>query len=154
VHVNYSIWGWVGASNNDPAQGLHTLKSGPGSVVWTEWATVVVRLVRCRQLDQPPANRLPQNISGKKQNILLIYLFKHCSFSALTLLVGWQEGHPVCKRLSSGVLAWLSGWSEVQTCVWPSGFYCHSTVSCSSKIQIWFYLSGIGSPGWSRTKGR
>jgi len=28
VHVNYSIWGWVGASNNDPAQGLHTLKSG------------------------------------------------------------------------------------------------------------------------------
>jgi len=29
VHVNYSIWGWVGASNNDPAQGLHTLKSGP-----------------------------------------------------------------------------------------------------------------------------
>ena len=29
MHVNYSIWGWVGASNNDPAQGLHTLKSGP-----------------------------------------------------------------------------------------------------------------------------
>jgi len=29
VHVNYSIWRWVGASNNDPAQGLHTLKSGP-----------------------------------------------------------------------------------------------------------------------------
>jgi len=29
VHVNYGIWGWVGASNN-PAQGLHTLKSGPG----------------------------------------------------------------------------------------------------------------------------
>jgi len=31
-----------------------------------------------------------------------------CSFSALTLLVGWQEGHPACKKLSSGVLAWLS----------------------------------------------
>jgi len=30
VHVNYSISGWVGASNNDPAQGLHTIKSGPG----------------------------------------------------------------------------------------------------------------------------
>jgi len=26
----------------------------------------------------------------------------------LTLLVGWQEGHPVCKELSGGVLAWLS----------------------------------------------
>jgi len=31
VHVNYSIRGWVGASNNDPAQGLHTLKSRPVS---------------------------------------------------------------------------------------------------------------------------
>jgi len=36
-------------------------------------------------------------------------------FSALTLLVGQQEGHPACKKLSGGVLAWLSVWSEVQT---------------------------------------
>ena len=43
-----------------------------------------------------------------------------CAFSALTLLVGWQEGHPACKKLSGGVLAWLSVWSEVQTCIWPS----------------------------------
>jgi len=42
------------------------------------------------------------------------------SFSALTLLVGRQEGHPVCKKLSSGVLVWLSVSSEVQTCIWPS----------------------------------
>jgi len=33
------------------------------------------------------------------------------AFSALTLLVGQQEGHPACKKLSAGVLAWLSGWS-------------------------------------------
>ena len=30
------------------------------------------------------------------------------AFSALTLLVGRQEGHPVCKKLSGGLLAWLS----------------------------------------------
>jgi len=41
-------------------------------------------------------------------------------FSALTLLVGRQEGHPACKKLIGGVLAWLSVWSEVQTCIWPS----------------------------------
>jgi len=35
--------------------------------------------------------------------------------SALTLLVGRQEGHPACKKLSGGVLVWLSLWSEVQT---------------------------------------
>jgi len=49
---------------------------------------------------------------------LLTYLF--CAFSALTLLVGRQEGHAACKKLSGGVLVWLSVWSEVQTCIWPS----------------------------------
>jgi len=42
------------------------------------------------------------------------------AFSALTLLVGrqeGQEGHPACKKLSGGVLAWLSVWSKVQTCI-------------------------------------
>jgi len=43
-----------------------------------------------------------------------------CAFSALTLLVGRQEGHPACKKLSGGVLAWLSVLSEVQTCIPPS----------------------------------
>jgi len=42
------------------------------------------------------------------------------AFSALTLLVGRQEGHPACKKLSSEVLARLSVWGEVQTCIWPS----------------------------------
>jgi len=30
------------------------------------------------------------------------------AFSALMLLVGRQEGHPACKKLSGEVLAWLS----------------------------------------------
>jgi len=42
------------------------------------------------------------------------------AFSALTLLVGRQEGHPACKKQSGGVLAWLSVWSEVQTYICPS----------------------------------
>jgi len=40
--------------------------------------------------------------------------------SALMLLVGQQEGNPACKKLSGGVLVWLSVWSEVQICIWPS----------------------------------
>jgi len=39
------------------------------------------------------------------------------ALSASTLLVGRQEGHPVCKKQSGGVLAWLSVWSKVQTCI-------------------------------------
>jgi len=54
--------------------------------------------------------------------MFLLFLIFHqfFAFSALTLLVGQQEGHPACKKLSGGVLAWLSVWSEVQTCTRPS----------------------------------
>jgi len=30
-----------------------------------------------------------------------------------------QEGHPACKKLSCGLLAWLFVWSDVQICIWP-----------------------------------
>jgi len=33
--------------------------------------------------------------------------FAVVAFSSLTLLVGRQEGHPACKKMSGGVLAWL-----------------------------------------------
>jgi len=41
-------------------------------------------------------------------------------FRALTLLVGQQEGHPACKKLSGGLLVWFSVCSEVQTSIRPS----------------------------------
>jgi len=65
------------------------------------------------------------------------------AFSALTLLVGRQEGHPACKKLSGGLLAWLSVWSEVQTCIWPSGCHCHSLSLAPVK-------SGLVLPFWYR----
>ena len=60
----------------------------------------------------------------------------YCAFSALMVLAGWQEGHLVCKKLSGGVLAWLSVWSKVQTCIWPSGFHCHSLFLASVKSRL------------------
>ena len=70
-----------------------------------------------------------------------------CAFSALTLLVGRQKGHPACKKHSGGVLAWLS-------CL-ERGAYLHMaqlmplplTVSCSSKIQIGFTFLVPAFPG-------
>jgi len=70
-----------------------------------------------------------------------------CSFSALTLLVGRQEGHPACKKLSGGVLAWLSVCSEVQTCIWPSWCHFHSLslVSVKSRLVLpfWYQLTWV-----------
>ena len=83
--------------------------------------------------------------------------FPHCllpfvrdlwfAFSALTLLVGWQEGHPACKKLSGGVLVWLSVWSEVQTCIWPSWCHYHSLSLASVKSRLvlffWYQLTWV-----------
>ena len=69
------------------------------------------------------------------------------SFSALTQLVGWQEGHPACKKLSGGVLVWLSVWSEVQTCIWSSWCQCHSLSLASVKSRLvlpfWYRLTWV-----------
>jgi len=69
------------------------------------------------------------------------------AYSALTLLVGWQEGHPACKKLSGGLLAWLSVWSEVQTCIMAQLMPLPLTVSCLSKIQIGFTFLVPAHPG-------
>jgi len=39
---------------------------------------------------------------------MLLKLSTGSTFSALTLLVGWQEGHLACKKLSGRAMAWLS----------------------------------------------
>ena len=66
---------------------------------------------------------------------------------ALTLLVGRQEGHPACKKLSGEVLVWLSVWSEVQTCIWPSLCHCHSLSLASVKSRLvlpfWCWLTRV-----------
>jgi len=47
--------------------------------------------------------------------LFFLVLEKGFAFNALMLLVGRQEGHPACKKLSGGVLVWSSVWSDVQT---------------------------------------
>jgi len=81
---------------------------------------------------------------------IFLYIYGHYgAFSALTLLVGWQEGHPACKKLSDGVLVWLSVWSEVQTCIWPSWCHCHSLslslASVKSRLvfPFWYRLTRV-----------
>ena len=76
-----------------------------------------------------------------------IFWYVICAFSALTLLVGRQEGHPACKKLSGGVLAWLSVWSEVQICIWPSWCHCYSLSLAPVKsrlvLHFWYRLTQV-----------
>jgi len=58
------------------------------------------------------------------------------------LLVGQQQGHLACKKLRGRVVAWLSIWRGVQTCMWPS---CHSLSLASVKSRLvlpfWYRLT-------------
>ena len=70
------------------------------------------------------------------------------SFSALTLLVGRQEGNLACKKLSCGVLFFGA------MCRFAYG-PADATVSCFSKIQIGFTFlvpAHPGSPGHRAVK--
>jgi len=71
-------------------------------------------------------------------------------FSALTLLVGRQEGHPACKKLEwwgAGMVVCLERGADLHMAqLMPLPL----TVSCFSKIQIGFtflVLVHLGSPG-------
>jgi len=84
-------------------------------------------------------------LSKRETVTLWFYCSVACPFSALMLLVGRQEGHPACKKLSGGVLAWLSVWSELQTCIWSSWCHCHSlslaTVESRLVLPFWYRLT-------------
>jgi len=78
-----------------------------------------------------------------------------CSFSALTLLVVRQEGHPACKKTewwSAGVVICLERGADLHVAqLMPLPL----TVSCSSKIQTGFTFlvpADPGSPGQRATK--
>jgi len=64
-------------------------------------------------------------------------------FSALTLLVGWQEGHPTCKKVSGGMWHGYGGQgADLHTTqLMPMPL----TISCSSKprlvLPFWFWLT-------------
>ena len=83
-----------------------------------------------------------------------------CAFSALTLLVGRQEGHPACKKLQwwgAGMVICLEWGAGMVICLeWGADLHLVQlmplplTVCCFSKIQIGFTFlvpAHPGSPG-------
>jgi len=77
--------------------------------------------------------------------------YYYCYFLVPSVLwhcwLGGRKSIRPVKKLSGGVLAWLSVWSEVQTCIWPSWCYCHSLslVSVKSRLVLpfWYRLTWV-----------
>ena len=117
----------------------------------------VNRQFRIHVAPNSTAHKLPK-ASRKSWNRLHLntLLCLSLPFSALTLLVGWQEGHPSCKKLSSEVL------HGVVICLERGGDLHMAqlmplplTVCCFNKIQIGFTFlvpAHPGSPGQRTVK--
>ena len=136
--LTWTTW-WLSASTISMAN-VH------GRRVATSILLHILRDQRPQELGQWVAFYSFQIISA----LLCIFDSRGCksgSFSALTLLVGQQEGHPACKKLSGGVLAWLFVWSDVQICIWPSWCHCHSLSLASVKSRLvlpfWYRLTWV-----------
>jgi len=73
----------------------------------------------------------------------------HFAFSALTLLVGWQDGHQACKNWVVG--CWRGCLLERDADLYMAQLMPRPlTVSCFSKIQVGFTFlvpAHLGSPG-------
>ena len=80
-----------------------------------------------------------------------VLVYKSQPFSLSSVLwrcwLGGRKGIRPVKKLSGGVLAWLSVWSEVQTCIWPSWCHCYSLSLASVKstlvLPFWYRLTRV-----------
>jgi len=98
-------------------------------------------------------NRL---ISRYGQQITSALVSHHLAFSALTLLVGWQEGHLACKKTEwwdAGVVICLEPGADLHM---VQLMHLPLTVSCFSKIQIgstFLVPAHLGSPEKGQLNG-
>ena len=126
LHLHYSVFEYVKLFNTDPSRGnAATLERYAG--IFND--NVIINL--------PISHSMPEF-----WKLLSTWCLK--CFDA----VGWAgEGHPACKKLSGGVLAWLFVWSDVQICIWPSWCHCHSLSLASVKswlvLPFWYRLTWV-----------
>jgi len=96
-------------------------------------------------LQSPESDRTLQT---KKPSVGRHHAFSAHTFSALTLLVGRQERHPACKKLSgaggAGMVICLERGADLRTAQLMS---LPLTVSCFSKIQTGFTFLVPAHPG-------
>jgi len=101
-----------------------------------------------------------ENFKASPSLFMFIYSFPSMFIYVPSVLwrcwLGGRKGIRPVKKLSGEVLAWLSAWSVVQTCIRPSCCHCHSlslaSVKSRSVLPFWYRLtSGVlgGTRGYT-----
>ena len=139
------------------------LCSDPRLVRWR----VVVCLHRIRVLDLTPSTK-QKSVSSIEWEISISHKisdrwrFKnvcctqtptaYLSFTSPIMVLwrcwlGGRKGIRPAKKMSGGVLAWLSVCSKLQTCICPSWCHCHSlslaSVKSRSVLPFWYRLTWV-----------
>ena len=116
------------------------LKRCPARIMWNAYLRIIGVLILMKQWAACSSSRaLRRSDSCRQQHLIIIYnwLCLQC-FDA----VGWVEA---CKKLSGGVLAWLSAWGEVQILHMAPPMPLPFITSCSSKSRLvlpfWYWLT-------------
>jgi len=136
---------------------MNVLTALKGKFVFAEYIQVLLKGQMGHLSVTAAANRYnPQHIEKlRKKPSVCVYLqfsffcniYSLCrAFSALTLLVGRQEGHPACKKLSGGVLAWYLYGVRCRLTYVPAD----ATATHCLLLQIGFTFlvpAHLGSPG-------
>jgi len=135
---------------------LHFTEAGDSEWQWHQLGRMQVctSLQTDNHASTPPLSFLQAGCPSCRQNKGVKALkaipqntYSACPFSALTLLVGWQEGHPACKKTEwwdAGVVICLERGADLHMAqLMPLPL----TVSCSIKIQIGFTFLVPAHPG-------
>ena len=112
-------------------------------ILWPQIIDVISPYVLVEMCDEKAQTTVKSIISQVQQ-----------CFSALTLLVGWQEGHPACKNW---VVRYWRGYLSGARCKWFAYGPADATVTPSSLAPVksrMVYLSGTGLPRLSWKKRR
>ena len=94
-----------------------------------------------------PCDELTSSLCSNPDKRCTTGLLLCCETLGLQCWLGSRKGTWPVKRLSGGVLVWLSVWSKVQTCIRSSWCHCHSLSLASVKSRLvlpfWYWLTWV-----------
>ena len=146
-------WPWCGVEVTGNSHYRYSLSAVPGfQEVLSAQARLTKRRERCVGFVRRRVGRGGRYVALGHLIICVVLIGPtSCSLLVPSSLwhcwLGGRKGIRPVKNLSDGLLAWLSVWSEMQTCIWPSWCHCHSLSLASVKSSLFFFLSGTDSPG-------
>jgi len=121
---------------------VHAVRRDKDEWLFREFWTRHSGYSTCAKIEGALNSRLINEVTDLQ---FLTFFYEFHSSVLWRCWLGGRKGIRPVKKLGGGVLAWLSVWSEMQTCIWPSSCHCHSLSHASVKSRLvlpfWYRLT-------------